>query len=506
VDEPRAPNAPWIPIIGVIVAVAGLATIGVHATYSPDGRAGVDGLLVATCLGGAAVGFTRYRSTGDSSPLFVAAGLAVVAVQTVVFDQHWIRSEAAFPWEGTSLPGFGWFAAWMIAGVGFVLARPWWDRRGRKPIRAPLVFGVAAAALAVIDPILIGLRHSLPPVKNVEIRHGGVLEHTAPGLIALGLIAIVLLAIAAWREFAVRGDARSTHPWLTLAWTVAVAAQVVLLAHPVPFRPFVVPADALTLIAVAAALIASLAPLRAEASRARRASDRAQEVMGGRAEIAAMIAHEVRGPVSTVRGLAGTALVHYDRLSDDERREFLDLIEQESRRLLVTVTQASNALKVDAETIAYILTPQELAPAVHEGVEAADTRDHLVEIDIPDGIKVRIDRRWLPEAVRQVVDNAARFSPPSASISVTARADGDWVSIEVTDHGPGIPPERRGEVFEKYVSWRPDGYEQKAGSGLGLFLTRGIVSGHNGQVSIEDVPGGGTMLRIRLPLSDAREA
>jgi len=81
VEEPRPSNAPWIPIIGVVVAVAGLATIGVHATYSPEGRAAIDGLLVALCLGGAALGFTRYRSTGDSSPLFVAAGLAVIAIQ-----------------------------------------------------------------------------------------------------------------------------------------------------------------------------------------------------------------------------------------------------------------------------------------------------------------------------------------------------------------------------------------------------------------------------------------
>jgi len=504
VEEPRPSNAPWIPIIGVVVAVAGLATIGVHATYSPEGRAAIDGLLVALCLGGAALGFTRYRSTGDSSPLFVAAGLAVIAIQTFVFDLHWIRSQDASPWEGTSLPLFGWFAAWTIAAVGFLLARPWWDRRGRKPIRAPLVFGVAAVSLGVVDLLLLAVRHSLPRVKNVDIRHGGAFAHTAPGLIVVGLLAVALLAIAAWRELIIRGDARSPHPWLALAWTVAFGAQIVFLAHPVPFRPFVIPVDTLTLLAVASALVASLAPQRAEASRARRASDRAQEVMGGRAEIAAMIAHEVRGPVSTVRGLAGTALAHYDRLSDDERKEFFDLIEQESRRLLATVTQASNALKVDAETITYVLTPQDLATAVREGVDAADVGEHPVDVEVPDGVRVRIDRRWLPEAVRQVVDNAARFSPPHASIQVAARADDGWVSIEVTDHGPGIPPERRQEVFEKYVAWRPDGYEQKAGSGLGLFLTRGIVSGHHGEVSIGDAPDGGTMLRIRLPMA-ARE-
>jgi signal transduction histidine kinase len=500
VGHTRTSNAPWVAIAGVLAAAAGLATIGVDPHLSADGRAAIDGFLVATAVCGAAVGFVRYRSTGDSSPLFVSAGLAVVAAQTVIFDQHWILSEQVFPWEGTSLPAFGWFAAWLLAAVGFVLARPWWDRRGRKPIRAPLVFGVAAGALALIDLVLVVLRHALPRVKNVEIRHGSVFERTAPAVLVIGFAAIVMLAVAAWREHAVGGDARSPHPWLTLAWIVAAAGQAVLLAHPVPFRPSVLPADGLPLAAVGAALVAYLAPQRAEASRARRASDRAQEVMGGRAEIAAMIAHEVRGPVSTVRGLAGTALVHYDRLSDDERREFLDLIEQESRRLLATVTQASTALKVDAGTIAYDLRPRDVAAVVRDGVGSADTGDHPLELDVADGLTAPLDRKWLPEAVRQVVDNAARFSPPDASIRVAVRADEPWVEINVTDHGPGIPPERRDEVFEKYVSWRPDGYEQTTGSGLGLFLTRGIVRAHGGDVTIAFAPGGGTMLRIRLPM------
>src|SRR4029079_15378670 len=115
-----------------------------------------------------------------------------------------------------------------------------------------------------------------------------------------------------------------------------------------------------------------LAPQRSEAFRARRATDRAQEIMGGRAEIAAMIAHEVRGPVSTVRGLAGTALSHYDRLDDDERRELLGLIAQESTRLLRAVTQESTAVKVDPATVAYDIPPQGLAATVREGIATAD--------------------------------------------------------------------------------------------------------------------------------------
>ena len=165
----RDPRATFLVVGGLVVAAIGLATIGVHAHLSPDGRAANDGFLVALCLAGAAVGFTRYRSTGDTHPLFVAAGLLVVATQTLVFDQNWILSDSTMPWEAITLPALGWFFGWLVAAVGFVLARPWWDRRGRKPIHAPLVLGVAAATLFVIDLFLVVLRHSLPHAKNVDL-------------------------------------------------------------------------------------------------------------------------------------------------------------------------------------------------------------------------------------------------------------------------------------------------------------------------------------------------
>jgi two-component system sensor histidine kinase KdpD len=101
------------------------------------------------------------------------------------------------------------------------------------------------------------------------------------------------------------------------------------------------------------------------------------------------------------------------------------------------------------------------------------------------------------------VDNAAKFSPAESSISVGVRADEGWVTIEVTDEGPGIPTEQREAVFEKFTTWRPDGYETAAGSGLGLFMVRGIVQAHNGTIDIAEVAGdGGTMLRVRLPMEE----
>jgi signal transduction histidine kinase len=485
--------------VTAIVAVAVLATIGIHVHRSPNGRVASDSLLVGIALSGTAVALTRYRSSGDTQPLFVGTGLLVVAIQMIGFDEHRLLSGSSSGWGGVALPSLGWFVAWLIASATFVLARPWWDRRGRAPVRPFLVVGTAVAALLVLDLLLIAFRHSLPTVTNEQLLAGGAFAYTSILHWIVGGAAIMLLAVAAWREATAGGDIRSPHPWLAAAWLVAAAGQFVLVAHSISFRPLLVPADLVFPSAAAMALMAFLAPQHVEASRARRASDRAQEVMGGRAEIAAMISHEVRGPVSTIRGLAGTALSHYDRLDDDERRELLGLIEQESRRLLATVTQASTALKIDAATVTYDIRTHHLGPAVREGIAAADIGTHTVTVDLADG-EAAFDLRWIIEAVRQLVDNAAKFSPPDAQIDVATRIGNGGATIEVVDRGPGIPPERRDEIFDKYPNWRPDGYEQAAGSGLGLFLVRGIVDAHRGEVRIVDVPGGGTMLRIRIPM------
>ena len=213
-----------------------------------------------------------------------------------------------------------------------------------------------------------------------------------------------------------------------------------------------------------------------------------------------MFAHELRGPVSTIRGLAATTIAHFDRLSDDERRELLGLIEQESRRLLNTADQISLALKIDAEALTFDFKPVALVDVIREGVGEAVLGEHPIEVDAPDDLSVRCDRRWISQVVRQLVDNAAKFSPPDSPIRIRAGRQGDQAMLEVVDEGPGIPLEKRRGMFAKFPNWRPAGYEEQPGSGLGLFICEALVAEHHGGISIEGGPDGGTMLRIRLPV------
>ena len=116
--------------------------------------------------------------------------------------------------------------------------------------------------------------------------------------------------------------------------------------------------------------------------------------------------------------------------------------------------------------------PQDVAAVVREAVEKQDLGAHPLEIDAEDRRDGHGGRRAAGHRGRELARNAAAYSPPDAPIAVRVRRDGADVTIEVIDRGPGIPPEQHDAVFERFARWRPAGYEDRPGSGLGLSIAR----------------------------------
>ena len=218
-----------------------------------------------------------------------------------------------------------------------------------------------------------------------------------------------------------------------------------------------------------------------------------------RAELVARLAHEIRGPVSTLRGLAGTTLAHYDGLDDGERREFIELMRHEADRLERVVEQVALALKLDAGAVTFDRRTTDVAALVRDAATATDVGVHPLRIDADEPVTARVDAAQLSVAVHELVLNAAAYSPADAPIAVRVHRDGADAAIQVIDEGPGIPTEQHDAVFERFARWRPAGYEDVPGAGLGLFITRAIVHELDGDASIAAGPAGGTMLTVRLP-------
>ena len=220
-------------------------------------------------------------------------------------------------------------------------------------------------------------------------------------------------------------------------------------------------------------------------------------------QIASAIAHEVRNPIAAIRALASTGDSLYDGLGDDERREFFRLIDDEAERLSQVAEEVSTALKLETGSLAYDLRDASIGDLVREAAEHTPHGEHPLTIEVQGELRARIDRTRLGEVVTQLVDNAVRFSPADAPILVRAARSNGHALIEVSDAGPGIPPERRQEIFGRFSHVRPPGYEEVPGPGLGLFICRAHVGAHGGLIEVFEAPsssGGGTMLRVEIPM------
>jgi signal transduction histidine kinase len=218
------------------------------------------------------------------------------------------------------------------------------------------------------------------------------------------------------------------------------------------------------------------------------------------AETVSRIGHELKNPLASIRGLATTGVKLYGSMTEEERLEFFRLIDLEAARLGRLIDQAATAMRIQAGSLRYDVRPEDLGRLVRDVAEATAPGDHPLEVDAEPGIVVQADRGRLSETLEDVLDNAARFSPPDAPIEVRVARGGDVSALlEVCDRGPGVPPEHREGVFEMFASWRPAGYEETPGAGLGLFIARSHVLAMGGRMDLEGRDGGGTMLRITLP-------
>jgi signal transduction histidine kinase len=258
-------------------------------------------------------------------------------------------------------------------------------------------------------------------------------------------------------------------------------------------------ATSMALIGLACFVFAVLA--WADPARRAAAGEVPAEGADERAELVSRVSHELRSPLMSVKGLAASGARLYASMSDDERLEFFRLIDAEATRMQVLLEETSTALKIDAGSLRYDFRNEDLSKLVEETAWRSPVGQHPMVVDVQEGLTASLDRVRFAEALANLIDNAAKFSPGDAPIEVRAyRSPDGRAVVEVADRGPGIPPEQREAVFRRYCRWRPVGYEAVQGAGLGLSIARAHVLAHGGRLRVEDQPNGGTMLRITLRL------
>jgi signal transduction histidine kinase len=504
-----------VRIVAAVAVVGGSLLLLPEAWFSPGVQVATSASAAALSLAVAVLAGARYRVDRDPHALFLSVGFAVVAVQAAVFGVGWpirhegiamaavtLRTSVAAYAPVRSLSGaapvYAFQVGWLVAGICFVLGVPWWDRRGHRAIRGWLV-GISAGGIVALTDRLLATWYPRPSGPGAIVAVRVPIEAGTIGW-AIGIAAAAVLAFAAGRELFRRSD--PPHPWIGVAFAASVALPLSAIGSPTQGLAYVQWADVLQVIVPGIAFAALVATHRTESGRMRRATDRAEEILSGRAEIASVIAHDVRSPVSSIKSIAASTVANYVRLDDAQRLEFVGMIDREAQHVLDVVHQMSVALKIDAGTLDLFRRPTSLATVVRESIERAETDGHEIDVDAAPGIAADVDLKWLAEAIRQGINNAAAFSPEGRPIriSIGTIAD-DSAVIAIADDGPGIPEERREDVFQRFARWRPPGYEDIPGSGLGLFICRGIVREHGGDATLEEGAERGTILRILLPWS-----
>jgi two-component system, OmpR family, sensor histidine kinase KdpD len=214
------------------------------------------------------------------------------------------------------------------------------------------------------------------------------------------------------------------------------------------------------------------------------------------------LAHDLKTPLTAIRTCV-TRLISIPPRTEEVRQELLSIIDEASRRLQDSITEAIELARIESQELHLRREPTRLAGLVQRAIEeTGDESPGRYTIDIPADLALDIDPGLFRRALMQLIENARKYSSPGSQIMIEARiGEGDAI-ISVMDRGPGIAPEELDRVFEKFYRGRKTSARTE-GTGMGLSIAKGIVEAHGGKIRAENRPGGGTEISVSLPLPDS---
>ena len=224
----------------------------------------------------------------------------------------------------------------------------------------------------------------------------------------------------------------------------------------------------------------------------------------GFAELISKIAHELRSPLTSVKGFSATLLKRWDRFTDEQRLQFVETIHADAERMGRIVSEVLDLARLEANRLE-IHRQDVLVHSI-----AQQSADHLsglpggdrVSVDVAPDLTAHVDPERLGHMLRNLIENAIKFSD-EGPITIEARGVDGVVEVSVIDAGIGIEAERLPELFSGPA---PTGQRSgPSGTGLGLYLTRRLAEAHGGSISVSSVPGSGTTFILRLPARGTRD-
>ncbi|MFE5535355.1 ATP-binding protein [Streptomyces sp. NPDC056492] len=224
------------------------------------------------------------------------------------------------------------------------------------------------------------------------------------------------------------------------------------------------------------------------------------------AELIATVAHELRSPLTSVKGFTATLLAKWERFTDDQKRLMLETVDADANRVTRLITELLDISRIDSGRLEVRRQPVDIATAVGRHVQALTANGQAperflvrVSCSLPD---LWADPDKIDQILGNLLENAVRHGEGTVTIDVSptsltnaAGKTEKGTAVTVTDEGPGIPEESMGRVFTRF--WRGS---KRGGTGLGLYIVKGIVEAHGGTITVGRGPGGGAEFRFILPV------
>ena len=216
------------------------------------------------------------------------------------------------------------------------------------------------------------------------------------------------------------------------------------------------------------------------------------------------VSHDLQTPLAAILGSATVLESLEERAEPRARRELATTIREEAERLSSHIGNVLDLTRIRSGQIAPRLELVELADIINGALRRKEKAlaGRELRVELPPGLPMlRLDLFLMEHAIANVLDNAAKFSPPGSAVSVAARVEGREVVLEIADAGRGIGSGDLERVFEAFYRGSPQEGGAAAGSGLGLAICRAFVEANGGSVAAQSAgPGGGTTVQMRLPV------
>jgi PAS domain S-box-containing protein len=236
---------------------------------------------------------------------------------------------------------------------------------------------------------------------------------------------------------------------------------------------------------------------------------REKELDEMKSQLLSTVSHELRTPLASIKGFATTLLRQDVRWDETTRREFLSIIDEESDRLSELISNLLDMSRIEAGTLRVEPEPTDLRPIVQGTADEFQvmTRAHTFQVRLPPSLPLVVaDPRRIRQVVRNLVENAVKYSPEGGSIAIDVRTAADYVQTTVADEGLGIEPEHLEHIFDRFYQVDSASTRKVGGSGLGLSICQAIIQAHHGRIWVKSELGAGSAFSFTLPLKERNHA